>query len=303
MKAAGSRTRLGAHMSIGGGLPEAVARARAVEATALQLFVKSANQWRARPFAPGEVERFRATARDARLEGHILAHASYLINLASPDEALWERSIAALVEELVRCQALGIPWLVVHPGSHMGAGEQAGLARVALALDRATAATPDSQVGILLETTAGQGRCLGGRFEQIAWVLDRAASGDRLGVCFDTCHALVSGYEFRDARSYGKTFDAFDRTIGLARLRAFHLNDSKTGLGSRCDRHEHIGRGQVGLQAFRLLLNDPRFLNLPMVIETEKGDDLAEDRANLGMLRSLLSPGPVPRRAPRTKRP
>ena len=284
-----AEVRLGAHMSIAGGLPQAVARATAVEATALQVFVKSASQWRARPLAPGEAAAFREAAAAAGLAGHVTAHSSYLVNLASPDDALWARSTAAFVEELTRCALLGIPWLVVHPGSHMGAGEEAGLARLVAALDVALEAPGTEETGVLLEITAGQGRCLGGSFEEIAWVLDGVRHRSRIGACFDTCHALAAGYEFRDAASYAETFAHLDATIGLARLRAFHLNDSEGALGSRLDRHAHIGRGEVGLETFRLLLNDPRFRGIPMVIETEKGDDLAEDRANLAVLRSLLA--------------
>lgn len=284
-----AEVRLGAHMSIAGGLPQAVARAASVDATALQVFVKSASQWRARALAEGEADAFRTATAAADLAGHVIAHSSYLVNLASPDDVLWERSAAAFVEELERCALLAIPWLVLHPGSHMGAGEGPGLARLVAALDVALDAPGTEGTGVLLEITAGQGRCLGGSFEQIADVLDRVRHRERVGACFDTCHALAAGYEFRDARSYAETFAHLDRTIGLARLRAFHLNDSKGALGSRVDRHAHIGRGEVGLESFRLLLNDVRFRGLPMVIETEKGDDLAEDRTNLALLRSLLA--------------
>jgi deoxyribonuclease-4 len=280
--------RLGAHMSIAGGLPEAVRRARAVEATALQVFVKSANQWRARPFAEGEVEAFRAAVREAGLGEHLTAHSSYLINLASPDATLWERSLQAFVEELRRCTALGIGLLILHPGSHMGAGAEAGLERLTRALDRALDASGTEGTRVLLEITAGQGRCLGGSFEEIATVLDGVRERERVGACFDTCHALAAGYEFRDADSYAQTLARLDATIGLSRLRAFHLNDSRGALGSRLDRHAAIGRGEVGLEPFRLLLNDRRFRGLPMVIETEKGEDLAEDRENLAVLRSLV---------------
>lgn len=282
--------RLGAHMSIAGGLPEAVRRAQSVEATALQVFVKSASQWKARPFAAGEAEAFRTAAERAGLAAHVTAHSSYLINLASPDEALRERSTAAFVEELRRCALLGIPSLIVHPGSHMGAGERAGLARLTEALDVALAASGTEGTAVLLEITAGQGRCLGGSFEQIATVLDAVRERERVGACFDTCHALAAGYEFRDAASYEQTFARLHATIGLERLRAFHLNDSRGALGSRLDRHAAIGRGEVGLEPFRLLVNDRRFRGIPMVIETEKGEDLAEDRENLAVLRSLLSP-------------
>jgi deoxyribonuclease-4 len=269
-------------------MPEAVARARAVEATALQVFVKSSNQWAARPFADGEVAAFRRAAEASGLARHTIAHASYLVNLASPDEALWDRSVRALAEELSRCEALGVGALVVHPGAHMGEGEEAGLRRVTAALDRILAGGGNDSPVVLLEITAGQGSCLGASFEQLAWVLERARRAERLGVCFDTCHALAAGYEFRDARSYRETMERLHEAIGIERVKAFHLNDSKNGIGSRKDRHAHIGHGEVGLEAFRLLLNDSRFRGVPMVLETPKGDDLEEDRVNLGVLRGLV---------------
>ena len=275
-------------MSIAGGMPQAIARARSVEATALQVFVKSANQWAARPFAAGEVEAYRRAALDADLARHTIAHASYLINLASPADALWEKSIASFALELSRCRELSIPWLVVHPGSHVGSGVERGLARVAAALDRVLAEVPEG-VGVLLEITAGQGAHLGSRFEELAEMLRVTKRSDRVGVCFDTCHALAAGYEFRDPASYASMMKAFDAAVGLDRLLGFHLNDSKGALGSRVDRHEHIGRGQVGLDGFRQTLTDPRFVDVPMVLETDKGDDLAEDRVNLGALRSLVT--------------
>lgn len=276
-------------MSIAGGLPEAVKRACAVDATALQVFVKSSNQWAARAFAPGEVESFRAAIRDNGLERHTLAHASYLINLASPDDALWEKSVTALRVELDRCEALGIPWLVVHPGAHMGAGVAAGILRVASALKRVLPAAKRGGAGVLLENTAGQGSTMGTRFEDLGEILNRADHPDRLGMCFDTCHALAAGHEFRSATAYGEMISAIDRAVGLDRLRAFHLNDSKGDLGSRRDRHEHIGKGRVGLPGFQAILTDARFRELPMVIETEKADDLAEDRVNLAVLRSIAA--------------
>ena len=275
-------------MSIAGGLPQAIVRARAVNATALQVFVKSSNQWAARPFAPGEVEAFRKASREAGLDRHTLAHASYLINLASPDDALWEKSIAAFRVEMDRCDALGIPWLVVHPGAHVGSGVTSGIARVARALDLVLAQS-ERGVGVLLETTAGQGTTLGARFEELGEILDVAKHANRLGICFDTCHVLAAGYEIRTGSAYAETMAALDRVVGLSRLHGVHLNDSKGDLGCRRDRHEHIGKGKMGLEAFRLILTDPRFRDVSMVLETEKGDDLAEDRVNLGVLRSVLA--------------
>jgi len=280
---------LGAHMSIAGGLHRAVERAAEVGATALQVFVKSSRQWAAAPLKPGEADRFREAVERQGLARHTLAHSAYLINLAATDATVHRRSLQALRLELERCARLGIPFLVLHPGSHLGAGEETGLDRVVRALDRVLDRESGAgRVTLLLETTAGQGTNLGHRFEQLAWILDRAEAKGRLGVCFDTCHALAAGYELRDARSYRATLREFDRIVGLPRLKAFHLNDSKGGLGSHKDRHEHIGQGELGLEPFRLILNDRRFRALPMVLETPKGEDLAEDHQNLAVLRGLV---------------
>lgn len=288
------RQRIGAHMSIEGGLYRAVERAQDVDATALQIFVKSARQWRAKPLVPAEVARFRKALAASGLAPYTLAHASYLINLAAPDDVVRERSIEALRDEIARCAALGVPFLVVHPGSHVGSGEVAGLERVALALDRALApagrrrSADFSTVTVLLENTAGQGSNLGHRFEHLGAIFDTMRNADRLGVCYDTCHALAAGYDFRDARGYRRTMAALEQACGAQRLRAFHFNDSKHALGSRRDRHEHIGRGAVGLEGFRRILADRRFRDLPMVLETPKGPELAEDRENLATLRGLI---------------
>jgi deoxyribonuclease-4 len=250
-------------MSIAGGLHLAVERAVEVEATALQVFVKSARQWKAAPLTSEATAEFRRATVAAGLAGHLLAHAGYLINLASPRAELRKRSQDALAVEVEHCAALGIPFLVLHPGSHDGAGERRGLERLTRGLDRlyranARRAADRRKVTILLETTAGQGNCLGATFDELAWVLENARCVDRLGVCFDTCHAIAAGYEFRDRRSFLETVRELDRIIGLEHLKAFHLNDSMHGLGSRRDRHQHIGRGEVGLEAFRLILNDRR---------------------------------------------
>ncbi|HEX4823372.1 MAG TPA: deoxyribonuclease IV [Candidatus Polarisedimenticolaceae bacterium] len=282
-----SAPRLGAHMSVAGGMARAVEHALAVEATALQVFVKTPNQWAARPFGPTEAADYRRAAGGAGLAEHTLAHASYLINLGTPDATLWEKSIASFEDELARCDALGIPWLVVHPGSHVGSGTSAGCARVALALRRILGGRTGG-AGVLLENTAGQGNTLGARPEELAEILRGAGDDDRLGVCFDTCHALASGFDLRAKDGYERTMDAFGTTVGLGRIRGIHLNDSQGDLGSRRDRHEHIGQGKIGLEGFRLILNDPRFASVPMVLETPKDDDLAEDRMNLGVLRSLV---------------
>jgi deoxyribonuclease-4 len=289
-------------MSIAGGLHRAIDHAEAVDATALQVFVKSARQWSSQPIAVEEAQRFRERAGESGLGPHTLAHASYLINLAAPAGPVRRRSLVALADEIARCELLAIPYLVLHPGSHTGAGEEAGLERIVRALDEVLAPSggrskrdrsANGITTVLLETTAGQGATLGHRFEHLAYVLERARSTERLGVCFDTCHALAAGYEFRDRRSFRATFREFDEVVGIDRLHGFHLNDSKHPFGSRKDRHEHIGRGEVGLEAFRLILADRRFRRIPMVLETPKGPDLAEDRENMSVLRQML---PVSRR-------
>jgi deoxyribonuclease-4 len=221
--------------------------------------------------------------------GPLVIHDSYLINLASPNDELWEKSIAAFAEELERARILDIPYLVTHPGAHMKTGVAAGLLRVTEALNRLFAEGVGGTTQVLIETTAGQGTTLGSRFEQIAELIERSAHPDRLGVCVDTCHLLASGYDIRDEDTYTATFAEFERLIGLERLKCFHLNDSQKGLGSHVDRHTHIGDGEVGLEAFRLIVNDARFRELPMILETPKNEDLAEDITNLATLRGLIS--------------
>jgi deoxyribonuclease-4 len=279
--------RLGAHESIAGGLHKAFDRAQSATCDAVQIFVKSNRSWAVKPLAEDEVARFKARAEETGIRP-VVGHTSYLLNLGSPDELLWEKSRDMLITELERCEALGIPWLVLHPGAHVGSGEKAGLARVAEGLGEVHAATPGFRAQILLETTAGQGTSLGRTFEQLARIIELTEQGERLGVCLDTCHVFAAGYELRTAEGYAATMEAFERTLGLERLKALHLNDSKGELGNRKDRHEHIGKGHIGLEGFRNLVNDPRLAGLPGLLETPKGDDLAEDRENLRVLRSLL---------------
>jgi deoxyribonuclease-4 len=278
--------RLGAHESIAGGLHRAFGRARSVGCDAVQIFVKSNRAWAVKPLTDEDVARFRARAEETGIQP-VVGHASYLLNLGTPDETLWARSRDTLIVELERCEALGVPYLVLHPGSHVGAGEEVGLARVARALGQVHAATPGFRAQILLETTAGQGTNLGHCFEHLAWLMDHAPEGGRLGVCLDTCHAFAAGYELRTPAGYATTMKAFDRIIGLEQLKAIHLNDCKGDLGSRKDRHEHIGQGGIGLDGFRHVVNDPRLAGLPGLLETPKGEDLHEDRENLAVLRSL----------------
>src|ERR671912_1036056 len=281
-----ARWLLGAHMSVAGGHALAIERATAFSMTACQIFTKNANQWNAKPIAPDAAESFRARVEASEI-GFVVAHDSYLINLASPDEALWQRSIAAFGDELQRCDQLGVPWLVTHPGAHMGTGVDEGVGRVASALNRHFDELPDLNVTVLLETTAGQGTSLGRSFEELAMILALVEDQTRVGVCFDTCHVFAAGYDMRDDEVYAATMRAFDDTLGLDRLRLFHLNDSKKGLGARVDRHANIGEGELGTEAFRLLLNDERFAGHPGILETPKGDDGEEDRRNLATLTGL----------------
>ena len=279
--------RLGAHESIAGGLHKAFDRAQSVGCEAVQIFVKSNRAWAVKPLTEDDVARFKARAEKTGI-WPVVGHASYLLNLATPDEALWTRSRDMLVVELERCQALGVPYLVLHPGAHVGAGEEAGLARVARALGEVHTATPGCRTQILLETTAGQGTSLGHRFEHLAWLMAHVPEGERLGICLDTCHVFAAGYELRTPSGYATTMAALERVIGLEQLKAIHLNDCKGDLGSHRDRHAHVGKGYIGLDGFRHVLNDARLAGLPGLLETPKGDDLREDWENLAVLRSLV---------------
>ena len=279
---------LGAHMSAAGGADLAITRAAAFGMDSCQLFTKNANQWNAKPLDPAVIERFLANKSSLGVT-HFVAHDSYLINLATPADELWEKSQVALKIELERCDQLQIPYLVSHPGGHMGSGEETGVARVAEAVNRINNDLPDGTTMLLLETTAGQGTHLGRRFEEIAGIIDRVEDKSRVGVCFDTCHVFAAGYDLRDDASYNATMTEFDQVIGFEQLKVYHLNDSKKGLGSRVDRHAHIGEGELGLEPFRFLMNDPRFEGLPGVLETPKGDDETEDARNMATLKSLIA--------------
>ena len=283
--------RLGAHESIAGGLHRAFNRAQSVGCDTMQIFVKSNRSWAVKPLSEEDIARFKAQAEETNIQP-VVGHTSYLLNLGTPDEALWTKSRDTLIIELERCEALGIPYLVLHPGSHVGTGEEAGLARVAQALGEVHAATPGFHAQILLETTAGQGTNLGYCFEHLAWLMEHTPERERLGICLDTCHVFAAGYELRTLEGYTATMETFDRIIGLGQLKALHLNDSKMELGSRKDRHEHIGQGHIGLEGFRHVLNDARLAGLPGLLETPKSADLHEDRENLAVLRSLVEAEP-----------
>jgi len=274
-------------MSIAGGIDKAVERGAAIGCSALQIFTKSSNQWAARPLPADETERFRDSLRRSGMT-HVVAHDSYLINLCSPDDTLWRRSIEACAGELERCALLGVPWLVTHPGGHMGQGEEFGIRRMAEAIDAVHARVPAGVASIAIETSAGQGTIIGYRFEQIAAVIARTRDPDRIGVCLDTCHVFAAGYELRTRRGYAETMRRFDDAIGFDRLRAVHVNDSKRDRGSRVDRHEHIGKGFLGLEAFRYLMNDARLIERPLILETPKEEDCREDVTNLTTLMGLV---------------
>ena len=281
---------LGAHQSIAGGLHRAFDRIRAVGGESLQIFTANQRQWRVKPPTAEDIRLF-AEKWQACGQMPVASHGSYLINLAAADPVAAAKSIAAFADELGRCLQLGLGFVVLHPGSHLGAGVEAGLEAVARNLDQALeqAGVPATGLNVLLETTAGMGTALGSRFAELGWLLGRSRYAHNLGVCIDTCHIFAAGYDLRDPAAYERTMDELEREVGLARVHFVHLNDSKKGLGSRVDRHEHIGRGEIGDEGFRLLLNDPRFAYHPMTLETPKGDDLAEDRENLARLRGLLA--------------
>lgn len=279
--------RLGAHMSVAGGVSKAFERGQSIDCRTMQIFTRNQNQWKCKPLETTEIARYHEWAQRTGITP-VVAHASYLINLGSPSDELWGKSVEAYQVELERADQLSILGVVLHPGSSMGAGEEAGKRRIAQGLDRVHAATPAAQTLTLLEITAGQGDHLGFRFEQLADIIAALDAPGRVGICFDTCHALAAGYEFRNADDYQRMWDAFDKALGLERLKVFHLNDSKKDLGSRVDRHTHIGEGFLGLTPFRLLLNDPRFQALPMILETPKEEDMADDVMNLARLRELI---------------
>lgn len=279
---------LGAHMSVAGGLNRAFERIARVKGEALQIFTRNQRQWRSPELTDEAVRLFRAAWKEnGRMP--VAAHASYLANLATDDDELAARSVEAVADELIRAERLGAHFLVLHPGSSGNGDPVEGLDRFTRNLDKAIISSGARNVMTLMENTAGQGSGLGWRFEQLGYILSNSAYSSRLGVCLDTCHAFAAGYDIGSPDEYLRTFEEFDRLIGLDRLRFFHVNDSKREFGSRVDRHWHIGKGRIGLQGFRMLLNDPRFANHPMTLETPKGKDLAEDKANLKTLRSLLT--------------
>jgi deoxyribonuclease-4 len=283
-----SQILLGAHMSIRGGVSMAIERARSIHCTAMQIFVKNNMQWFARPFSRAEIRAFLDHVQRGELLS-VFGHANYLINLAATNLQFQANSIRALAEELVRADQLELPFLVLHPGAHLGAGEQAGLEKIVNSINEVFRKIPKVKTKIALEITAGQGSCIGHRFEHLSHIIENVREPERLRVCLDTAHLFAAGYDISDESGVRKTFNEFDRIIPQARDRvvAIHVNDSKTAHGSRVDRHEHVGKGRIGLHAFRFIMRSPRFRKIPKVLETPKGKDLAEDVINLKTLRRL----------------
>ena len=278
---------LGAHMSIAGGVYNCFDHGEHFKCTTIQIFTKNASQWRAKPLTETEIDKFKERQKQTKISP-VVAHDSYLINLGSNNKALLQKSREAFLVEMQRCELLEIPYLVTHPGSHTGAGEEAGLKTIADSLSWLHHKLPEAKVMICLETTAGQGTNLGYRFEQIANIIELSDSPERLGVCLDTCHIFAAGYDIRTERAYKKTMREFDSVIGLKRLKVIHFNDSKKELGSRVDRHEHIGKGFIGVEPFGFFMNDRRLAKIPKILETPKGDDSSADDRNLAILRKLV---------------
>lgn len=291
MSSQGSSTTdlLGAHMSIAGGLDRALERGREAGCSVVQIFLKNQLQWSARPYSDAEVREFKAAWKLTGMR-RVFAHSTYLINLASPGPAEWRRAVEAFHDELERAEVLSLPFVIIHPGSHRGAGLEAGIRRIVRALDELTRRTRGYRVGVLLENTAGGGDTIGRSFEELATILGAVKEPGRVGVCLDTCHLFAAGYDMRSRAGYAATMGRCRRLLGLRRVRAFHLNDAKQPLGSGLDRHEKIGQGHLGVDAFRWLLHDPRFARVPMALETPKKPEPRADREALALLRRLRRP-------------
>lgn len=279
----------GTHASASGGVHKALQRAVDVGATSCQIFSKNDRQWLAKPLDPGVVDQYHAERERTGLK-QMVVHDSYLINLASPKDDIHAKSMDAFTDELARAQILDIEYLVTHPGAHTGSGVDAGVAQIADSLNRIFDSLPDNTTITCLETTAGQGTTLGRTFEELAAIIDLIEDKSRVGVCFDTCHTFAAGYDLRTAEDTVKVFDEFDRIVGLDKLKVLHLNDSKQPFGSFKDRHEHIGQGMIGIEAFRAMANDTRLRGLPAILETEKDDAGEYDKMNLAALRALINP-------------
>ena len=279
---------LGAHMSISGGLHLAIDRAVTAGCSVLQIFTRNSNQWKGKPVSDADAALFRTKFDSSGLR-EVISHDIYLINLASPPGEMRDKSLAAFRDELETCARLGINKIVMHPGSHLTDSPQNGLARVVEAFDQLFYEVPQFEGRVLIETTAGQGSNLGRTFEELAAIISGSRYPEKFGVCFDTCHTFAAGYDIATEDGYRDSMEQFDRLIGLDRLDCFHLNDSKKGLGSRVDRHDHIGQGTLGLNPFRFILNDSRFTGVPKILETPKGDNDEMDAVNIALLRGLVA--------------
>lgn len=274
-------------MSIAGSVGEALMRGKSIGCECIQMFTKSNRQWASKPYTQEEIAAFKRNQAESGIRS-VMAHDSYLVNLGAPNETLRQRSVASFIDELERCEALGIPFLVAHPGAHVGSGERAGIKTIAKSLNQAYAACKGFKVKVALEITAGQGSNLGYSFRQMGRIIDSVKAPERMRLCFDTEHAFAAGYDIRTDDGYAQTMGELDEYVGIERVVAFHLNDSLKPFHSRVDRHEHIGKGHLGVEAFRRVLNDKRFAGIPMCLETPKGPDLKEDVENLATLRSLF---------------
>jgi deoxyribonuclease-4 len=281
---------IGAHMSIAGGLFNAVLLAEKAGCRCVQLFVKSSNQWRAKPLTEEEITQFKQE-RERTGIGPAVAHSSYLINIGSPDDALYEKSREALMVEYQRCAQLGVEYLVFHPGAHTGSGAEAGIERIARAMDWVLDRVPHDETMLLLETTAGAGSHIGSAFEELKTILDRLDHGARAAVCLDTCHVFSAGYDIRTESAYKATMKAYDSALGRSSLKAIHFNDSKFDIGTHKDRHEHIGKGFIGKDAFGFFLRDSRLKDVPKLLETPKDEEGKYDKRNLALLRKLAGDG------------
>ncbi len=274
-------------MSISGGAFNALLYGEELGCTTIQIFTKNNNQWKAKELTSDDVKRFVENQKKTKISP-VVGHNGYLINLASPKENVYDLSMESMYVELKRAELLGLPYLVIHPGSHLGSGEKKGMKKIARSLDRLHRRTKGFKVKICLETTAGQGSAIGYRFEHLAEIIERVKENDRLGVCYDTCHTFAAGYDIRTKKAYQSTFKEFDRIIGFSRLKVIHVNDSLKDLDSRVDRHQHIGEGKIGLGGFRLLMNDKRWAKIPKILETPKEGETEKDMRNLKVLRSLV---------------
>jgi len=282
-----TKPMLGAHMSIAGGVAESLARGARIGCDSIQIFTKSTRQWASKPYTKEDVEAFRRNQKEYGI-AIVIAHDSYLLNLGAPDGMLRKKSIVNFIDELERCEMLGVPYLVAHPGSHVGSGEEAGIKTIAASIDEAHASTRGFRTRIALEITAGQGSNLGCTFTQMGQIFDAVKGNERLALCFDTEHAFAAGYDIRTAEGYERTLAELNEKVGLDRIVAFHLNDSLKPFNSRVDRHQHIGQGYIGVEPFARLVNDPRFAGIAMCLETEPGEEMQDIAADLATLRGLL---------------